>query len=189
MSEMNLKQLRKSLSTDTSSKITNHGKAKKAAVLAIVFGNPPKIIMTKKSRILKIHAGEISFPGGKWDKEDKDLLDTAIRETREEINLSLRRDQIIGKLKPVTTLNSGFIITPFVAVVNRLPRLKDNPEVETILPIPLNPFLKTLADDTDPKHKFFPELYTFTFEEHIVWGASARILKEMVDILRKDKLI
>ena len=63
--------------------------------------------MTEKPKDLKVHAGEISFPGGKPEESDKDLLDTALRETEEEIGLHILRDQVIGQLEPVTTLNSG----------------------------------------------------------------------------------
>lgn len=57
---------------------------------------------------MKFHAGEISFPGGKLDSNDSDLLETALRETSEEIGLVITRDQIVGQLEPVVTLNSGF---------------------------------------------------------------------------------
>ena len=73
--------------------------------------NPPKIIMTEKPQSMKFHAGEISFPGGKFDVDDSDLLDTALRETSEEIGLNISKDQVIGQLTPVRTLNSGFLIS------------------------------------------------------------------------------
>ncbi len=186
---MNLDEIKMSLQSEVSTQISDYKNTKLASVLVILFGSPPKILMTKKSSILKIHAGEISLPGGKFDTGDIDLLDTAVRETREEVNLSIRRDQIIGKLSTVRTLNSGFSIIPFVAVVNRLPRLKDNLEVETILHIPFYQLLKTMANDPDPSHNIIKEMYTFSFKGHIIWGASARILKEIHDILSKDKLI
>ena len=186
---MQLDDLRKALSTELTPNITENGDTRLASVLIVIFGSEPKILMTKKSAHLKIHAGEIAFPGGKFDQKDEDLLETSLRETREEINLSIRRDQVIGQLEPVTTLNSKFTIIPYVAVVNRLPRLKDNLEVETILHIPMIPFLKTLADDPDPAHKSIQEMYIFTFNDHLVWGASARMLKQIVDKLSKKNLL
>ena len=77
--------------------------------------------MTENPKHMKFHAGEISFPGGKLDADDSDLLETALRETREEIGLTIAREQVIGQLKPVVTLNSGFMILPFVAVTDSIP--------------------------------------------------------------------
>ena len=185
---MKLEEIRSLLSCELSPKPI-HDATKLASVLVVIYGSEPKILMTKKSKILKIHAGEISFPGGKWEEQDQDLLSTALRETKEEINLEIKREQISGQLTPVRTLNSGFTITPFVAVIDHLPNLKENFEVESILHIPLIQFLKTLADDPDPEHKSIQEMHTFEFNGHNVWGASARILKQIVDIFEKNNLI
>ena len=185
---LKLEDIRPLLSSELTTK-PNHDGTKLASVLVVIYGEEPKIIMTKKSEILKIHAGEISFPGGKWDKKDEDLLTTALRETKEEIDLEIKLEQIIGQLKPVRTLNSGFTITPFVAVVDELSNLNHNFEVESIHHIPLEPFLKTLEDDPDPNHHSIQEMHIFKFNDHIVWGASARILKQIMDIFEKNNLI
>lgn len=180
---MNLEEIKGALTTTVMPSVKESGKNKIASVLIVLFGSEPKVLMTKKSKILKIHAGEVAFPGGKFEKHDVDLLDTAIRESREEINLSITRDHVIGQLLPVTTLNSGFVIVPFVAVVKRLPRLKDNPEVESILQIPLKELLHTLENDKDPLHQSLMEMYVLKYHEHIIWGASARMLKQIHDKL------
>ena len=119
---------------------------------------------------------------------DPDLLFTALRETREEINLNINAEQVIGQLNPVTTLNSKFRITPFVSVLDKLPSLSPNSEVESILKISLEPFLQTLDNDTDPKHKSIQEMHTFQFQNKIVWGASARMLKQIEEILSKNDI-
>lgn len=186
---MELDDIKSALSCMVESNPEISSNSKPSSVLVIIFGSEPKILMTKKSSKLKIHASEISFPGGKKSSFDNDLIDTAIRETREEINLGIRRDQITGQLKPVSTLNSGFTIIPYVSVVKRLPRLKDNPEVEKILFMPFEKLLKTLENDPNPEHNAIKEMYTFTFEGHVVWGASARILKQIHDILSKNNLL
>ena len=186
---MYLDEIRTALSSKIFPEILVKEKSKLASVLIVIFDSEPKILMTKKSTHLKIHAGEIAFPGGKLDEGDKDLLYTSLRETKEELDLDITKQQIIGQLQPVTTLNSGFTITPFIALVDELPKLKDNFEVESILYIPLVPFLKTLKDDLDPYHKSIQEMYTFTYENNLVWGASARMLKQIVDIFSKNKLL
>jgi 8-oxo-dGTP pyrophosphatase MutT (NUDIX family) len=107
------------------------------------------------------------------------LLDTAIRETREETGITVTRKEIIGQLEPVTTLNSGFTILPFICILDKIENLTPNSEVDEFLKIPLIPFLQTLANDSDPEHNSIQEMYTFTFENHLVWGASARMLKQI----------
>ena len=186
---MFLDQIKSTLTNTLSLHPPSDEKNRIASVLIVIYGGEPKVLMTKKSRILKLHAGEIAFPGGKYEPEDVDLLETALRETREEINLSIRNEHVIGQLQPVTTLNSRFTIYPFIAVVKRLPRLKDNPEVETILNIPVFPLLQTLSPDMDPAHQSIKEMYTFTYSSHVIWGASARMLKQIYDIFLRNGLL
>lgn len=177
---MDLKLLKSSLSSNINPVLDSIGTNKLASVLVVIYGKEPLIVMTEKQEHLKFHAGEISFPGGKLESGDSDLLDTALRETREEIGLRISKDQVIGQLKPVVTLNSGFTILPFVSVVDDIESLSANSEVKTIFHIPLEPFLKTMAYDQNPSHNIIQEMYTFEFQNKIVWGASARILKQIV---------
>ena len=160
-----------------------------ASVLIIIYGKNPFIIMTKKASNLKVHAGEIAFPGGKWCAKDQDLLETAIRETKEELCLEVSKEQIVGQLDNVITLNSKYKITPFIAILETVPSLKTNSEVESILHIPLAPFLYTMDEDDLPEHRSINEMYTFTFENHHVWGASARMLKQINTIFSDKRLL
>ena len=145
--------------------------------------------MTKKPITLTQHGGEISFPGGKMSELDNDLLDTALRETKEETGLKISRDDVVGQLKQVITLNSGFTIVPFICILDGIGQLVPNSEVESFLHIPLLSFLETLENDLDPKHNSIQEMYTYTFEKNLIWGASARMLKQITDILKKEDLI
>jgi len=184
---MDLDAIRKLLATDILPNIEDYA-TKHSAVMIVIYGSESYMIMTEKPKTLSLHAGEISFPGGKMSQYDSDLLDTAIRETREEISLYLSRQDVIGQLRPVTTLNSGFTILPFVAVLDNVSDLQPNEEVQEILHIPTIPFLKTFSIDTDPHHHSISEMYTFSYQSKIVWGASARILKQMADVLAQNKL-
>ena len=175
--------LRAQLSSKIFPEPKHDGKTKLSSVLVIIYGSEPKLLMIEKSKQLNDHAGEIAFPGGKWTDDDVDLLDTALRETEEEIGLNISRDNVIGQLANVITLNSGYTITPFVCIIDKIPQLKTDSEVESILHMPLIPLLQTLDDDTDPNHKSIQEMYTFTYNDKIIWGASARILKQLVNRL------
>ena len=156
-----------------------------ASVLIIIYGEEPAILMTEKAKTLKVHAGEISFPGGKWCEKDSDLLETALRETEEELDIRISKKQVIGQLEPVITLNSKYMITPFVAILDKIHPLKPNSEVNAVLRIPLVPCLKTMDKDTDRAHRSIKEMYTFTFEKYQVWGASARMLRQIFMLLYK----
>lgn len=180
---MDLDEIKKALSTKLSPDIQKNGEFKLASVLVLIYGKDPKILMIEKHQQLTIHAGEIAFPGGKLSKKDKDLLDTALRETREEVGLELSRNDVIGQLENVRTLNSRFMITPFVACLENIEKITPSPEVETVLKIPLVPFLQTLEDDPDPEHNVIKEMYIFKHFDNVVWGASARILKQIVNRL------
>ncbi len=186
---MNLVKVRNALSSSITSEVHDTPKTKLAAVMIIIYETEPTIIMTARPKTMNHHAGEISFPGGRWHQEDRDLLVTAIRETREEIGIDIARDQVIGQLKPVTTLNSGFTIAPFITIWDKIPPLTPNSEIESILRIPLIPLLKTIEDDKDPTHKSIQEMYTFTFQNHLIWGASARMLKQMLAILSAHGIV
>ena len=209
---MTLDDIRSALSSPITPDIKDAAGYRLASVLVVVYGQDPCIIMTKKSKHMRIHAGEVSFPGGKMDG-DSDLLQTALRETGEEIGLTLptskaqvtgqlepvvtlnsgflilpfvsvvdnipAKAQVTGQLEPVVTLNSGFLILPFVSVVDNIPALLANCEVEEIFHIPLEPLLQTVAVDPDPSHNITETMYTFQYQNHVVWGASARILKQI----------
>ncbi len=177
--------LKEQLSSEIFPKPKHDGKTKLASVLVIIYGRESKVLMIEKSKKLNIHAGEIAFPGGKWIESDNDLLDTALRETREEIGLNVTRKNVIGQFENVVTLNSGFTISSFISILDDIQQLKINSEVKSVLHIPLIPLLDTLSDDQDPNHKSIQEMYKFLFNDEVIWGASARILKHLANRLSK----
>ncbi len=180
---MDTNLLKQQLSSEIFPEPKHYGKTKLASILVIIYGTEPKVLMIEKSKKLNIHAGEIAFPGGKWIEDDNDLLETAIRETREEIGLNVSRKNVIGQFENVVTLNSGFTIYAFLSILDEISQLKTNSEVKSVLHIPLIPLLETLSDDQDPNHKSIQEMYEFSYKNKVVWGASARILKHLVNRL------
>ena len=181
---MSVEKIRESLTSEIYPVLEKNHETKLASVLIIIFDDSPKILMIKKPITMNHHGGEIAFPGGKISNEDNDLLDTALRETKEETGITIEREKIIGQLEPVTTLNSGFTILPFVCILEKIEDLRPNSEVDEFLEIPLITFLETLTNDSDPEHNSIQEMYTFTFEDHLIWGASARMLKQITNKLK-----
>ena len=161
-----------------------------SAVLVIIHfrDGKPRIILTKRSSTMKNHAGQISCPGGTFSDSDKDLMRTAIRETYEEIGIRIGEGDVAGTLRGVHTLTSNFTILPFVAVIDTIENPKSNrKEIDEVIDAPLLDLLKTV--ERDLRHASFGEVYKFEYRGTVVWGATARILKQIYDILHKSGMI
>jgi 8-oxo-dGTP pyrophosphatase MutT (NUDIX family) len=153
-----------------------------SSVLIIIhFTNiKPSIILTKRSSLLKNHKNEISFPGGTFKEADGSLINTAIRETKEEIGLDFSTNEINGCFQLVKTLTSRYIIVPFITFQDRIKQtnlLRD--EVSNILDIPVFDLFENL--DNNFNYRNFTSSYLFRYNNEIIWGATARILKQIRD--------
>lgn len=143
-----------------------------------------KVILTKRSNNLKQHPGQISFPGGKSEKIDKSLVATALRETKEEIGISKKNVEILGQLPKHLTI-TGFKITPFIGRI----RMGFSTEIQTsevseIFEVPLsylsNPKnFRVESVKWKGKKRFF---YSIPYGPYYIWGATARILKNLADL-------
>lgn len=161
-----------------------------SAVLVLIHfqQGDPHVILTKRSAKLKSHAGQISFPGGTLSDSDEGLMQTAIRETMEEIGVRMSEDEIAGSLPSAKTMTSSFMIVPYVAVVEQLGRLAPNAEeIDAILDLSLLDLLRTITIDRDRSR--YGEVYRFEYDGNLVWGATARILKQIYDILHERGMI
>lgn len=156
-----------------------------SAVLVIIHyhKNTPYVFLTKRSSKLKSHTGEISFPGGRYVESDGTLLGTALRETAEEVGIVFNIDQIVGCLSAVRTMTSNHFIVPFVTVQDMLPQYRISAsEVEAVIDVPLIETLQTIQVDIEHYH-VAKDAFKFTYENNVIWGATARVLKQMHDIL------
>ncbi|MEM3159293.1 MAG: CoA pyrophosphatase [Nitrososphaera sp.] len=156
-----------------------------AAVLAIIhYGDSkPCVLLTKRRENLKMHRGEISFPGGRFTQSDLTLMHTALRETEEEIGLAFGPGDVAGALQPVRTMTSNHFIVPFVTVQDRLPQLRiAQDEVAGVLDAPLIETLGTMEPDRE-HFRFSKTAVRFKFESNVIWGATARILKQLHEVL------
>ena len=160
-----------------------------AVMIPIHFTNgKPNVILIKRTKLVKNHAGEISFPGGIFMDKDVEMLVTALREISEEIGIKLKREQIIGYLDTERTLTSSYIIYPYVALMDSLPKIiNTNYEVEKILDVPLIPLLKSRESDLNRQRQYSdPHLPKFTYKNEVIWGATARILDQLANFFSSE---
>ena len=151
----------------------------RAAVMVMLYPKPKKtyVLMTRRAMHLKYHAGEVSFPGGVFEEQDDDLLATALRETEEELAIQVQPEDVLGQL-PVVNTRLGFEITPFVAVLPSAPEYEPaENEVGEVLEIPFTSLLLTQQRDVGSKPS--EEGVMYWFHHHRIWGASAKILKQI----------
>ena len=154
-------------------------KYRNSAVLVplVEKSNGTEIILTIRSNDLPSHAGQISFPGGKVDAEDKNPVDTAYREAFEEIGLSEKHIKRLGYLD-ITTTGTNYMILPVVGLIDIdfLPKINRN-EVEDIIYLPLEFIehknnLKYVDKEFNGIRKSF---YLYQYKEYSIWGATAHI--------------
>ena len=157
-----------------------------AAVLLPLYGWPesPGLVFTERRSDLRRHAGEISFPGGRADDGDADLAATALREAEEEIALAPAAVELSGALPPTPTFVTDYLIHPFVGQIPDPGELdlRPNPtEVETVLTLSLEILgegyeMRRLVRRGVPFHT-----PTYEVEGHLIWGATARILGDLLE--------
>jgi len=164
------------------------GRGTEAAVLLPLYGWPdePGLLFTERRADLRRHAGEISFPGGRRDPVDADLQTTALREAQEEVGLHPSRVQLVGALPPVTTFVTGYRVHPFVGLVADPGGLDLRPspaEVETVLTFSLALLRESFGMRRLIRRGVPFHTPTYEVEGHLIWGATARILGELLNRL------
>lgn len=150
------------------------------------FKNRWSVILTKRTQRVETHKGEISFPGGAVDEEDSSFEITAIRETKEEIGIPKKFISVVGKMSPLPTI-TGFLVHPFVAIITKEIRVTLNKnEVEKIIIVPLSFFVKH-NPEIKKGYRFMGinyKIYNYYFKNEKIWGATARIIKYFVDVIK-----
>lgn len=139
-----------------------------------------------------VHSGQIALPGGKKESYDNNLITTAIRETQEEIGINPTDIEILGCLTKLYIPPSNYIVTPVVAYSNKTTHYSiDTTEVAELIEINLNSLLepdniKEFTFNTTKKTIVAPAFY---INNHYIWGATAMIINELLEIIRQNKLL
>jgi len=146
------------------------------------------LLFTKRTHLVEHHKGQVSFPGGAQERGDPDLTHTALRETFEEVGVEPGDVELVGQLNDIVSRVSNFVISPHVGIITApLPYSFNHArqEVEEILEVPLD----HLLDEANVVHEVRRlegkdvEMDSYRFGEHVIWGATARILRQLLDLL------
>ncbi len=151
------------------------------------------IPMIVRNEYRGVHSGQVALPGGKFEKSDTNIQQTAIRETFEEINVRVDHNQIIGKLSDLFVPVSNFIIHPFVAWLEDKPEFVAEPsEVQEVLRVPLY-YLSNPENITSKKietaNGYQINAPGIPIEEKFLWGATAMLMSEFFSIVREYKAV
>ena len=158
--------------------------SKDAAVLVPLYRDPLTAVFTERRADLRRHAGEISFPGGRQDEPDEDLVRTALREAEEEIGLDPAGVELVGALPPVGTFVTGYRIFPFVGMIEPGQTWRPQAtEVERVLEFTLTDLVSGHEMQRLIRKGVPIKTPTYTVEGHLVWGATARIVESLLERL------
>jgi len=184
--EQRLKQI---LSQRQKQHIVNANLVRAAVLLPIYYKQGQYyLLFTKRTQEVKNHKSQISFPGGAYQEEDGTLVNTALRESAEEIGLMVGDVEVLGELDDFVTQVSSYIISPFVAIIPWPYKFKVNrKEIEEIIKVPISALLDMgrlrletrIIDDQEVTSFFYP------YQERVIWGATARILNQFLDIFTR----
>ena len=159
----------------------------KAGVLILIYPRMKRLhlVLTKRTADVLFHQGQISFPGGRQDKGES-LQQTALREAQEELKIEPHKIRILGELTPLYIPPSNYCIYPIVATTYSRPSFQlSRQEVAEVIEVPLD----HLLDPQNIRREFWTirgnevEVPFYLYKGHKIWGATAMVLAELVEIL------
>lgn len=167
---------------------------KLSAVLILLYpeGDSVKTLLIQRGRYEGVHSGQVAFPGGQVDESDKDLMQTALRETWEEIGIEPESIRVLGNLTEVYITPSNFLVRPFIGVLKEKPTLKiDSKEVAKVVPTDLfrmnDPAIKGEKQILQSGGFKIKTPY-YEIEGLTVWGATAMMISELNAVVAKIAL-
>jgi 8-oxo-dGTP pyrophosphatase MutT (NUDIX family) len=183
------RRLRQLLSQRQKRHIVDDSRVSSAVLLPIYIQQGQyHILFIKRTETVKEHKGQISFPGGTHEDGDRTLLDTALRECTEEIDLRAKDVEVLGEMDDELTTTSNYIVSPFVAFIPWPYQFKVNEEeVDVIIEAPISALLdkNCLHRDTELLNGKVIDSYAYHYQGRVIWGATARILNRFLDIFTR----
>ena len=161
-----------------------------AAVLALFYPNNKGdicFLLTKRASYKGMHSAQISFPGGKLEEKDNSKLETALRETFEEVGVEKNSVYLVREMTDVFIPPSNFLVTPFIGYCLTKPKFKINFEVESLIEVSVSELLdenSITTIDMETSYMKNTPIPCFSFKGEVVWGATAMILSEIKELLK-----
>lgn len=168
---------------------------KKSSVLILLYPKDNNIytVLIKRGEDGGVHSGQIALPGGRYEEEDNNLIQTAIRETYEEIGVLPEKVHVLGKLTSLYVSPSNYCVLPVVGILKEAPKYSPNPrEVQEVIEISITELFnpQNLKEKNIKLNNSFQiKAPCFEINKHQVWGATAMILNELKEILIRGKII
>ncbi len=167
--------------------LRSHGR-EAAVLIPLLKHDPLQLLLTTRANHLRHHPGQVSFPGGAQDAQDHDLIDTALRESLEEISLAPEHVSVLGQMPAFRTI-SGYRVTPVIGLVDINVSLEaDHNEVEDVFTLPL-----AFALDRDNHHTEWVKrngkaspVYFIRWQDKMIWGATAAFIRNLSYIIYPD---
>jgi 8-oxo-dGTP pyrophosphatase MutT (NUDIX family) len=168
--------------------------ARVAAILILLYPKNSSVytVFIQRPDYNGVHSGQISFPGGKKEPSDADIFETAFREAKEEVGVDPSKISVIGTLTPLFIPASNTVVTPVTGWIESRPEFRcQKGEVVYIIEAELKRFLDPSIIKTKPFEirGEMLEVKYFDYRGHIIWGATAMILNELLAIIKGAKLI
>lgn len=170
----------------------NFEKAKKAGVLALFYpgdDRQTKFVLMLRKAYRGVHSAQVSFPGGKLEKQDISIQAAALREANEEVGVPVHDMEILCGFSEIYIPPSNFYVYPFLALTRNRPMFKpQKSEVELLIEVDLEAFLHHKSLKTSKVNTSYgvkKEVPAFVLNGHVVWGATAMMLSEIKDVLKQ----
>lgn len=167
-------------------------KAKQAAVMSVFYPGlqqETKFVLILRKTYKGVHSNQVGFPGGRVEKKDENLMQTALRETEEEVGIPRNEVEVIKEMTKLYIPPSNFWVQPYLGIMEKTPILvPQETEVEAVLEIDVDDFLSDsclIRQTLSTSYAKNVDVPAFFLGGHVVWGATAMMLSEMKDILKQ----
>jgi 8-oxo-dGTP pyrophosphatase MutT (NUDIX family) len=165
--------------------------ARKGGVLILFYPNEQNTMMPLilRPQYDGTHGGQVSFPGGKCEENDNTVIDTALRESEEEIGIDRKDVTLLGKLSKLYIPPSNFSVEPIVGYTTKRPNFNIDPyEVERLLELPISKFIDPTyvkRKNLTPRNGVILDTPYFDIDNYVIWGATAMMLGELIEIIKR----